>query len=143
MEQNVKKRFYSIAFVICIGLFLSNFPFAMFLNDLNIPPISKQTCLYSLSHHNNQVTSIIQLKHDCNNDTNIMYNCIITASLDANIILYNPLTFQPISKIPSLNLSITTIFELNNSYLAIAYSDNNIHLFSLLTNPPKYPFVVP
>lgn len=112
--------------------------FAMFLNDLNIPPISKQTCLYSLSHHNNQVTSIIQLKHDCNNNTNIMYNCIITTSLDTNIILYNPFTFQPISKIPSLNLSITTILELNDSYLAIAYSDNNIHLFSLLTNQFEY-----
>ena len=61
-----------------------------------------------------------------------MYNCIITASLDANIILYNPLTFQPISKIPSLNLSITTIFELNKGI--ITSEDSSIPVYVLPTN---------
>ena len=118
----------------------------MILNDLNILPISTQTCLYSLSQHDNEVTAIIQLKHfqkttpksNNNNNNNKSLsefsNAIISAGLDNNIIIYNSSTFRPISKLPSLNLSITAMIELTKGFICIAYSDYSIHLFSLLTN---------
>ena len=107
------------------------------INDLNILPISSQTCLYSLSNHISTVTSVIQLNHypktNSLNHPNLS-SSILTSSLDTTIIFYNPSTFQLLSTIPTINSGITTLAELTNGSLIIAFSNNSIRLYSFKTN---------